>query len=50
MEEETTKVTVKPTLYDEIKSAKLVEYGIELNHAVSVYAGDGEIITETQSK
>ena len=50
MEEETTKVTVKPTLYDEIKHAKLVEYGIELNHKVSVYAGNCEIITETQSK
>ncbi len=47
-EEEAIKVTVKPALYDEIKHVKLVEYGIELNHTVSVYSSDGNIIIENQ--
>ncbi len=48
MAEEDIKEEVKPTLYDEIKHAKLVEYGIELNHTVSVYSTDGNIIIENQ--
>jgi hypothetical protein len=39
---------LKPAVYDGIKHAKLVEHGVELNHTVSVYAGDGEIITENK--
>jgi hypothetical protein len=39
-------VIVKSTVYDEIKQAKLVEYGVEVNYTVSVYEGDGDIITE----
>jgi hypothetical protein len=39
---------LNPAVYDDIKHAKLVEQGVELNHTVSVYAGDGEIITENK--